>query len=185
MANAQRIASSNGSARRAIFEVEPRTLEDLRALPAERLAELYAAGRTPQLGVLAGPTRGALLAVPAIAGLPVVGGLVHRVVRAVAALPWAPWKGKTFAAPQAPHETTGRNRIFGFEAFPFDAHIERSALDHVETLVLRYDRSENPRMLRMVVDELREVARGLWLGPAYVRGANGPLVVLWWAVVKE
>lgn len=185
MANAQRIASSNGSARRAIFEIEPRTLEDLRALPASRYPELYAAGRTPQLGVLAGKTRGALLAVPPAAGLPIVGGLLHRALMALSAVSWSPWKGKVFAAPQAPHQTDGRNRIFGFEAFPFDAHIERSAIDHAETLVLRYDRSENPRMLRVVVDELREVGRGLWLGPAYVRGANGPLVVLWWAVVKE
>lgn len=131
--------------------------------------------------MLVGATEGRLLAIPACERVPLLGPVLDRVRRLVA--PRLPWRGKTFASGEH-HRTTGRNRIFSFEAFPFDAHVEPSALDHAPTLKITYDRVENPRPLRPLVDELREVGRGLWLGPAWVRGNNGPIVLVWWGIVK-
>jgi hypothetical protein len=96
-----------------------------------------------------------------------------------------PWRGKTFAPPGEHHRTRGTNDVLGLALLPFDAHVEKSALDHAPTLRLRYDRADNPSVLRPVVDELREVARGIWLGPCHVRGPNGPVVLFWWAIAKD
>lgn len=189
MAHAQGIHSTagngNGSASTSAASLDPRTLEDLAALDVAQLAALYARGRAPQLGVLAGPVRGRLLAIPAIASLPVVGGLLTLAFRQIAGRLGGLWRGKSFSSPDAPHRIHGRNRFLSFEALPFEGHVERGALDHEETLVLRYDQATNPRPVRALVDELREVGRGLYLGPAWFRGPNGPVVVLWWACVKE
>jgi hypothetical protein len=176
--------SVNGSHVHSGTHDEPRSLEDLAELSADRLAALYAAGKPPQLGVLAGSARGRLLSVPALDKLALVGPALSAVVRKLSGLPIMPWRGKVFGAPSESHRTSGRNRLFQIEAVPFDAHVEKSALDHEPTLVLKYDRSENPAPLRGLVDELREVGRGLYLGPAYVRGPNGPRVLLWWGCVK-
>jgi hypothetical protein len=178
------VNGSNGAHARAGSIEEPRSLEDLAELSSERLSSLYAAGKTPQLGVLTGTARGRLLAVPALDSLPVVGPVLSAALRKLAGLPLMPWRGKVFAPPSEGHRTSGRNRLFEIEAFPFDAHVEKSALDHEPTLVLHYDRAENPAPLRLLIDELREVGRGLYLGPAYVRGPNGPRVLIWWACVK-
>ncbi|MBI2392435.1 MAG: hypothetical protein HYV09_22815 [Deltaproteobacteria bacterium] len=161
-----------------------RTLDDLETLSPEQLATLYAGGRPPQLGVLAGHARGRLLSVPALHAVPVVGALLDRLLIRAAALPLNPWRGKTFAAPAEHHRTSGDNDVLGRALLPFDAHVEKSALDHAPALIIRYARPENPRLLRPVVDELREVARGLWLGPSYVRGPNGPRILVWFAVAK-
>jgi hypothetical protein len=165
----------------------PRTVDDLVAMSPGELAELYASGTTPQLGVLAGETRGRFLAIPALTALdavPLVGSLVQRAVSHVLASRVNPWRGKTFAAPTESHRTEGTNVVLGRSLFPFEAHVEKSALDHRETLVIRYASKGNPWPLNVLVDELREVSRGVWLGPAYVRGPNGPNVVLWWACSK-
>lgn len=163
---------------------EPRSLDDLSSLTAIELAQLYASGKPPQLGVLAGPARGRLLSVPFLSQLPFIGGFATAAVRMLGAARFMPWRGKTFSTPSESHKTSGRNRILDFEALPFDAHVEKSALDHEQTLVIKYARPENPWPLNVVVDELREVGRGVYLGPAYVRGPNGPVVLLWWGCVK-
>lgn len=161
-----------------------RTLDDLEALAPDQLASLYAAGRPPQLGVLAGHARGRLLSVPALHAVPVVGATLDRLLIRAASLRLNPWRGKIFAAPDEHHRTSGNNDVLGRALLPFDAHVEKSAIDHAPTLVIRYARPDNPRPVRPVVDELREVARGLWLGPSFVRGPNGPKILLWFAVAK-
>ncbi|MGZ3451544.1 MAG: hypothetical protein ACXWUG_15000 [Polyangiales bacterium] len=177
--------SVNGKRVQPAVHEEPRSLDDLAELTVEELSGLYAGGKPPQLGVLAGVTRGRLLAIAGLDTLPLFGSLLSSAVRKISGMRLMPWRGKTFAAPAEHHRTSGRNRWFELEALPFDAHVEKSALDHEPTLVLKYDRPENPAPVRALFDELREIGRGLYLGPVYVRGPNGPRVLGWWGCVKE
>lgn len=198
MAHAQH-HQHNGKGGHALPHIDTATLrsiDDLAGLSADQLAALYAAGQTPKLGVLAGHTRGRLLAIPVIHSIPRVGTLLggrgeklldaaERVLDRLAATRFMPWRGKTFAPPSEHQHTAGTNDVLGRAVLPFDAHVERSALDREPALVIHYDRKENPRLLRGIVGELREVSRGVWLGPVHVRGPNGPRILVWYAVAKD
>ena len=57
--------------------------------------------------------------------------------------------------------------------FPFETLFGPSAIDGKPTLILDYDLDVNPSYIRHVHDEIREVAPGLFLGPAMWKGATG------------
>jgi hypothetical protein len=183
----------DGAPRLDVDRAGIRRIDDLARLSVEQLAVLYAFGHPPQLGVLAGRTRGRILAFPAVRALPWIGGvfggrvarLVDHGLRGFATTRLMPWRGKRFAPPGEHHRTRGSNEILGRALLPFDAHVEKSAIDRAPTLRLRYDHPENPRMLRPMAGELREVARGLWLGLVHVQGPSGPLILCWWAIAKD
>lgn len=104
-----------------------------------------------------------------------------------AASPSFLWEGKTF---QATSDTrgTGHNRVyvpsvFGRQnLFPFDTSFGPSAIDGKPTLILDYDLDVNPGYIRRIHDEIREVARGLFLGPAMWKGRKRKTLVLWFAL---
>jgi len=81
------------------------------------------------------------------------------------------WEGKTFAA-ASDTAGVGHNRVHVPRAlgrqnlFPFATRFGASAIDGKPTLVLDYDLEVNPSYIRHVHDEIREVAPGLFLGPA-------------------
>ena len=98
------------------------------------------------------------------------------------------WEGKTFAA-SSDTRGVGHNRVFipnvfGHQnLFPFETSFGESAIDGKPTLILDYDLDVNPGYIRHVHDEIREVAEGLFLGPAMWKGkGNAKTLVLWFAL---
>jgi hypothetical protein len=154
-------------------------LEDLARSSIGELTRLYREAKAPaSLEALHGTPRGRMLTV--------VGALGRRPVRgAVAALARAsffPWGGKSFEAFNA---TDGRgiNRVqlLG-ERFPFDLRYGTSALDGERCVILDYGLAQNPWIIRQIHDELREVAPGLFLGPAMFKTRTEPKLILFFAI---
>jgi hypothetical protein len=162
------------------FPPGPRTLDELAALDVAALTALYRIGRMPAtLAALDGNPRCRMLAVRGLdAGTPA--GALRRFA-ASSAFPWA---GKSFSS-EASDRGRGINRVrLGGERrwFPFTTSIEPSAIDGAPCIFLDYRQPENPRAIRMIRDELREVAPGLFLGPAMLDTGNSPpRLVLWFA----
>lgn len=120
----------------------------------------------------------------AVRGLP---RQIAAPLRRWAAAPSFVWEGKTFQA----HSDTrgvGHNRVFVPRAlgrqnlFPFETSFGPSAIDGRPTLILDYDLRVNPSYIRKIHDEIREVAPGLFLGPAMWKAARGKALVLWFAL---
>lgn len=158
------------------------TLDTLAHKTSEELDALYrAATASTTMHAADGALVGRMLAVR---GLP---GAVAKPLRNWAASRSFLWEGKTF---QASNDTTGvgHNRIFvpglfGHQnLFPFDTAFGPSAIDGKPTLILDYDLDVNPGYIRHVHDEIREVAPGLFLGPAMWKRGNDKTLVLWFAL---
>jgi hypothetical protein len=154
------------AARAAAGITTPRTLDDLAALAVAALEALYRAGTVPA----------------SIRGLD--GGGAGGTIRSLARASWFPWAGKSFAA-QTDGAGNGINRVrLGGTRrwFPFTTTIEPSAIDGAPCIFLDYDHAINPRPIRMIRDELREVSPGLFLGPAMLdTGKSPPRLVLFFA----
>jgi hypothetical protein len=74
-------------------------------------------------------------------------------------------------------------RLFGHQnLFPFNTSFGPSALDGKPTLILDYDLDVNPGYIRRIHDEIREVAEGLFLGPAMWKSRTDRSLVLWFAL---
>jgi len=91
-----------------------------------------------------------------------------------------PWKGKSFKS-QNNEQGEGINRVnlFGKRRwFPFKTRFEPSFLDGKPAFRLDYSGPANPPFIRSIVDEVREVAPRLYLGPAalFVRGKPRPIL---------
>lgn len=97
------------------------------------------------------------------------------------------WEGKTFHA-ASDTRGTGINRVFvprlfgRQNLFPFNTSFGPSALDGKPTLILDYDLDVNPGYIRRIHDEVREVAEGLFLGPAMWKRGSERALVLWFAL---
>ena len=162
------------------------TLDDLAKLNAAELGELYVAGAVPaNLAVLNGSARGRLLAVNMLEGTP-----FERVIRFIAASRFFPWEGKSFDT-RARKTGHGDNRVrlpfYSGRWFGFRTRIGRSLFDGEDCVLLDYDSASNPRPLRHLRDELREVAPGLYMGPALWRrgkpqSKSDPVTLLWFAL---
>jgi hypothetical protein len=158
------------------------SLDRLAALSSDALRGLYARGGVPDdLTFLVGRPKGRMLAVRGLER-----GAVGRLLRQVAAHPRFPWDGKSFFA-DTPDEGRGVNRIDlvlrRFEWFPFATRVEPSVIDGQPCLALDYARANNPWFIARIRDELREVAPGLYLGPALWQRRGGAAAhLLWFAV---
>ena len=159
------------------------TLDTLAARSYDELAALYRDAATPRtLHAVDGKPKGRMLAVRGVDKTPLA-----PLVRSFAASPSFVWDGKTFNA-HSDEEGEGINRIRIAGAlgrqnlFPFHTHFGPSSVDGKATLVLDYDLPANPPWIRKVHDEIREVAPGLFLGPAMWKGAEGAAMVLWFAL---
>jgi hypothetical protein len=158
----------------------PRTLDDLAALDVAALEALYRTGTVPaSIHALDGNPVCRMLS---IRGLDGAGA--GRTIRNLARASWFPWAGKSFAA-QSDAAGNGINRVRlggGRRWFPFTTKIEPSAIDGAPCIFLDYDHAINPRPIRMIRDELREVGPGLFLGPAMLdTGKSPPRLVLFFA----
>ncbi len=158
-----------------------RTLDDLARLRGRELRALYDRGTVPEsLSVLDGDLVGRMLAVVRLDRV-----VSLRVLAAFSRARVFPWAGKSF---RADNETTGtginRVKLAGTRRwFPFATRVGPSILDDRPTVILDYDQPENPAPIRMIHDEIREVAPQIFLGPAAVkRGKGRPVTVLWFGL---
>jgi hypothetical protein len=158
----------------------PVDLDLLSRMSTSELDALYRRARLPRsLDLLNGTPRGRMLAVVS----PLDDGLVFGALRAFAASGAFPWHGKSFQASAGAQQGTGINRtILLGDLFPFDTRIEPSAVDGEPCIVLDYDKPQNPWFIRRIHDELREVAEGLYLGPAMWKGTREKSLVLHFAI---
>ena len=157
-------------------------LDDLAAMSVEALEEVYATGRVPStLAALDGRPVGRMLTL--------VGGLGEGVwrerVATFARSAGFPWGGKSFHSESAARGG-GINRVHlagrTMDWYPFDTFVGPSVLDGEPAVVLDYDKAENPFFIRAIHDEIREVAPGLYLGPAMAKVGPSPKLVLFFAI---
>ena len=144
-------------------------LDDLTDVSTEQLWQLYRTADTPEIEDLEGRLVGRMLTVPGMEK-PAVAKFLNR----FAASGRFPWQGKTF---ESHRDGTGQgiNRVLGNRRdwFRFDTFIGPSRAGDFDSLHLNYDNPGNPRFIRAVKDEVREVAPGIWLGLAYLRLPGG------------
>ena len=155
------------------------TLASLAELSFDELAALYGEGRVPgSIRALDGHPRGRMLAVRAVRGP------ASYALRQLASAQLFPWGGKSFRSKgEAYGAGVNRLRVLGRHAlFPFRTSIAPSALDDRPCVVLDYGHADNPWLIRRIHDEIREVAPGLYLGPAMWKHRAGPTTLLWFAL---
>lgn len=157
----------------------------LDALASMSLVELDALYREATVSTTMRAADGALVGrMLAVRGVP---GPIAKRLRRFAASRAFVWEGKTFEA-SSDTRGMGHNRVFVPKAlgrqnlFPFATSFGPSAIDGKPTLVLDYDLDVNPSYIRHIHDEIREVAPGLFLGPAMWKGAKGKALVLYFAL---
>src|SRR5262245_14318790 len=158
------------------------SLDSLSRKSSNELDALYrAASVSKTMHAADGALVGRMLAVR---GLP---GPLRGPLRRWAASRSFVWEGKTFQASSDTHGV-GHNRVFIPNAlghqnlFPFETPFGPSAIDGKPTLILDYDLDVNPGYIRHVHDEIREIAEGLFMGPAMWKGAKDKTLVLWFAL---
>lgn len=172
-------ATSQVSAKAYRPKAPARDLDTLSRMGSNELGSLYAGGTVPpRLGVLEGHPRGRMLAVRALDH-----GAPGRLLRSVASAAAFPWGGKSFRGDGS--EGAGANRVHLFgrhQLFPFVTRFQPSVVDGAPCIALDYDLPDNPGAIRAIHDEIREVAPGLYLGPAMWKARSGPRLVLWFGL---
>lgn len=165
---------------KAIQETSSLDLAALRRLNFKQLEDLYRAGKRPAaLADLDGDARGAMLAWRSPGR-----GPLAWLLRNFGASSFFPWEGKSFRSPNK-DMGEGINRINLLKKtrwFPFKTRFEPSFLDGEPAFVLDYSGPGNPPFIRSIVDEVREVAPGLYLGPAALLVRGKPRPILFFAV---
>jgi hypothetical protein len=154
-------------------------LDSLSRLDVNDLGALYAGGTAPaRVGVLEGHPRGRMLSVRSLDH-----GAPGRWVRSLAGAGAFPWGGKSFMGDGERGAGVNRVHLFGrHQLFPFVTRIRPSVVDGAPCVVLDYDLPDNPGVIRSIHDEIREIDRGLYLGPAMWKARGGPKLVLWFAL---
>jgi hypothetical protein len=161
------------------------SIHSLDNLAARSSAELEALYRSATVSSTMHAADGELVGrMLAVRGMP---AMIYRGMRRWAASRSFLWEGKTF---QASSETrgVGHNRVYIPRAlgrqnlFPFDTLFGPSAIDGKPTLILDYDKDENPSYIRSIHDEIREISPGLFLGPAMWKTARDKALILWFAL---
>ena len=155
-------------------------LASLRAMKFNELDALYRNAKRPaSLSDLDGDAIGAMLAWRKPAS-----GPIASLLRSFGGSSAFPWKGKSFQAKDSDNgEGINRVTLFGKRRwFPFKTRFGDSFLDGKPTFVLDYSGPANPPLIRSIVDEVREVAPGLYLGPAALLVKGKPKPILFFAV---
>ena len=158
------------------------SLDALAELSLEDLDQLYrGASASTTLRAADGELVGRMLAVR---GLPPT---IGQPLRRWAGSPSFVWEGKTFSSSNdlrgRGHNRVNLPALLGRQnLFPFATSFGPSAIDGQRTLILDYDLPENPAYIRRIHDEIREVASGLFLGPAMWKTGDRKALVLWFAL---
>jgi hypothetical protein len=176
---------STTTARQGVREAPPagpRTLDDLARLAPQDLALLYRAAKTPRVEDLEGPLAGRMLAIPSVHSTPIL----RAALRTYAGSAVFPWQGKTFRT-LGEGRGEGLNRVLGnrFSWFRFTTAVKRSRAGDFDSVELDYDHPGNPYAIRIVKDEVREVAPGLWLGLAWLKFLGRYRLWLYFGLAKK
>jgi hypothetical protein len=147
------------------------TLDGLVGAHVDTLAEVFLRGAAVEPEELGELPRGLLLAVGGTEALHLA---LRPGVRALSRL-FGVWDGIVFDH----GGIAGANRFGGREALRFKVERGASRLDAGPALVLRYD--DAPWPLKGLRDELRLIAPGLAMGPAYL----GDNVVAWFGLEAD
>lgn len=153
-------------------------LDELVGAHPDALRSIFVSGRPTDPAELGDAPRGRILALgPGVE----VFMLMRPILRALAT-DALPWKGKVFDH----GGNSGQNLVFGKQAFRFHAEVGPSALDGSPALLLRYGVAayKNPWPVRDIVDELRTVAPGIAMGPAFLQTGEQRLL-LWFGLEKK
>ena len=157
------------------------TLDDLSAMHVDELDTLYREGTMPSsFSALDGQPKGRMLAIRGLDKTP-----LFSPITAFSKFSLFPWDGKSFKSTSA---STGEginriNLVGKLNWFPFKTRIEPSVIDGKDCIYLDYEQPGNPFFIAKIRDELREVAPGLFLGPAmWKTGSNSAALVLWFAI---
>ena len=157
------------------------TLDDLSALNVDELDALYRQGRMPaSFKALNRTSKGRMLAIRNLDRT-----FLFSPISAFSKLSLFPWDGKSF---NATSDSTGDginriNLLAKLNWFPFKTRVEASVIDGKDCIYLDYEQPGNPFFIAKIRDELREVAPGLFLGPAmWKTGNNSAELVLWFAI---
>lgn len=160
-----------------------RTLDDLMAFTYPELLAMYGAASVPaSLRAADGVLTGRMLAWNRLER-----GPIARALRRFAVSPSFVWEGKTFAA-ETDDAGGGYNRVhlrgvLGHQhVFPFASRFGDSLLDGRRTIVIDYDRADNPWWMRRIHDEIREIEPGLFLGLDLWRGDARSTGLVWFAL---
>lgn len=155
-------------------------LAALRRMKYDELEKLYRAAKRPSaLSDLNGDAVGAMLAWRT----PRTGPLAW-LLRTFGESSIFAWKGKSFQSLSA-DAGEGINRVTFFGKrrwFPFGTRFAASFLDGEPAFLLDYARPGNPPLIKSIVDEVREVAPKLYLGPAALNVGGRPRPILFFAV---
>jgi hypothetical protein len=164
----------------AIREQPTLDLAALRRMNYQELEALYRDAKKPaSISDLDGDALGAMLAWRT----PRRGPLAW-LLRTLGASSIFPWHGKSFHS-FGNDVGEGINRIAFFGKrrwFLFRTRFGASFLDGEPSFVLDYSGPVNPPFIRSIVDEVREVAPRLYVGPAALRVRGCPRPILFFAV---
>lgn len=167
----------------AIPQTPSLDLAALRRMSFSELETLYRSAKKPSaVSNLDGHARGAMLAWRS----PRRGPLAW-LLRTFGESSAFPWEGKSFQS-QSNDRGEGINRINLLRKmrwFPFGTRFDASFLDGEPTFVLDYSRPGNPPLIRQIVDEVREVSPGLYMGPAALNVGGKPRLILFFAVSHQ
>jgi len=164
----------------AIRENPQLDLAALRRLKYDELERLYRAAKRPSaLSDLNGDAVGAMLAWRTPRSGPLAWLLGTFGESSIFA-----WKGKSFQSLNTDSgEGINRISLFGKRRwFPFGTRFNPSFLDGKPAFLLDYARPGNPPLIKSIVDEVREVAPKLYLGPAALKVRGRPRPVLFFAL---
>ena len=168
------------AAPRAVSETQDLNLAALRQMSFEELDRLYRSSQKPgAISDLDGDAIGAMLAWRTPRS-----GPIATLLRDFGNSTLFPWHGKSFYN-KGTESGSGINRIdlLGKRRwFPFATRFGASFLDGKPTFVLDYSGPGNPPLIRDIVDEVREVAPRLFMGPAALKVNGRPRLILFFAV---
>ena len=165
---------------RAVSDTHFLDLAALRQMSFEELDRLYRSSPRPAtIADLDGDAKGAMLAWRSPRS-----GPLASLLRNFGSSTAFPWEGKSFYS-EGSASGRGINRInlLGKRRwFPFRTRFGASFLDGKPTFVLDYSGPGNPPLIRQIVDEVREVAPSLYMGPAALNVGGRPRPILFFAV---
>lgn len=164
---------------REVSHSQPLDLDALRQMSFEELDRLYRSSPRPaSIADLDGDAKGAMLA-----WRPFRSGPIASLLRDFGSSSLFPWEGKSFSNQGIVGTGINRISLLGKRRwFPFATRFDASFLDGKPTFVLDYSGPGNPPLIRQIVDEVREVAPRLYMGPAALNIGGRPRPILFFAV---